>query len=262
MEKSKLGEYHKDRHLLRSNWFRQMDTGIFMQKEYDIFKKWYMEQMLSDTVKESDIKEYEIRKSWADYRILRHTLSEKRLVYHNMKEMPFKQVVPYGCPIFCLANLFNDVTIIEKYLPNYVDRGLNCVDESIILSKISKDNNFDGSYYLLPVMILGADNYFSDTDINYFAAYDDMLIEDPDESSYMVFMVGVAGKLNHRILVIKKLFSDEYLVVDPLRPHVAKMDYATMNLIYDIFCYAVVHKDGLAGKEFVIISNNIIEHLI
>lgn len=267
MNKTLIEEFYKDRMLLRSDWFRRLDDDIFMQKEYDIFNHFYLGKM-SDNIEKSNITECKIRKVWREYKIYAYEKHNGINFYDIIKTdilVPFKQTIPYGCSIYCLANLLNNESVLIEYLPQFEHKGINFIDESKILSKISKDNDFDGEYYLLPMVTI-QNYYFSDEpNINYFEIYDSMILDNSDRNNphYMVFFVGVTmGTMSHKILIIKKLFVDEYYVVDSLKDTISKMNYELLNVAYDIFCYSIINENRLKDKEFALINENIIKHLL
>lgn len=259
MEKTFNEQYYSYKHQLKSDWFR--GSNMFMQKEYDVFKKFLIEYLSSKSKDTSKMPEFHVRYAWHGYR---YWLASKQdtLKSTNVGLIQFQQDTKYGCPIYCLANLFNDGSIISENIQAYENKSLNVLDESKIFNTflMKKSNE---SYHLLPMLILGSD-FFSDHEAtNFFSPYDTIALDD-DEPTYIIFLVGVTTRtgIGHKILIVKQLGTDDYYVVDPLDLYIRKMNYFTLNIFYDMFSYSIIHRDGLGDKEFVIFGNDIVKHII
>lgn len=188
----------------------------------------------------------------------------------SIRPIPFKQDKGFGCSIYCLANFFNDGSILE----HIEEKGYTAYQENQFIKKhgLHKTLHFE-TIACLPASF-GV--WHKDEVFNYELDDTDdakKLLKETDPYFVYLLSINTGGTVKiydkeipkqHRILMLQQLSTGHCYIVDSLKPYVNRFENNKDILkLYDVTSISVIADDVLSdvSTERVYYNGEFLKHL-
>jgi len=185
-----------------------------------------------------------------------------------VKETPFRQNKGYGCSIYCLANLFNNGSVLE----HIEEKGYTAYQEN----RFIKEHGLHETLHFETLVSLPFGVWHKNEVFNYELNDTEearKLLKEKDPYFVYLLSINTGGTIKiydkevpkqHRILMLQQLSTGNCYIVNSLEPNVTKFkDHKNILELYDVTSISVIADDVLSDKslERIYYSGEFLKHL-